>query len=133
MSSGSASSHHDSCHLHSMGVDLVGRAPSPARSPWLRFTCGTRASRADLGVRPTKAPLITIIGVKLIIHCVHSRPNPCLSVFICGHHSACSLTLNNIPKQTSVLNNELPPALIIGSGIPLVGPMSSTTLILISA
>jgi hypothetical protein len=33
----------------------------------------------------------------------------------------------------SVLSNELPPALIIGNGMPLVGPMPSTTLMLINA
>jgi len=49
------------------------------------------------------------------------------------NHSECSLTLNNIPRHISVLINELPPALIIGSGMPLVGPMSSTTLILMNA
>ena len=49
------------------------------------------------------------------------------------NHPECSLTLSSIPRQISVLINELPPALIIGSGMPLVGPMPSTTLILISA
>ena len=61
-----------------------------------------------------------------------------------GHHDGChhlfhpqypecSLTLSNMPRQMSVLIKELPPALIIGSGMPLVGPMPSTTLMLISA
>jgi hypothetical protein len=45
----------------------------------------------------------------------------------------CSLTLSNIPRQMRVLINELPPALIIGSGIPLVGPIPNTTLMLIRA
>src|SRR5713226_1836995 len=48
-------------------------------------------------------------------------------------HPSCSLTLNNIPSDASVLNSELPPKLIMGSGNPLVGAMSSTTLILIKA
>ena len=48
-------------------------------------------------------------------------------------HPSCSLTLNSIPRHVSVLSSELPPKLIIGSGKPLVGPMSSTTLILINA
>src|SRR5713226_5885742 len=62
------------------------------------------------------------------------------SVTTAGHHEvlgqhypSCSLTLNNIPSDASVLNSELPPKLIMGSGNPLVGAMTSTTVILMNA
>src|ERR1700744_5101655 len=48
-------------------------------------------------------------------------------------HPACSATLSRIPSAASVTRSELPPKLIIGSGIPLVGIMPSTTLILKNA
>jgi hypothetical protein len=44
-----------------------------------------------------------------------------------------SLTLNNIPINSKVLSNELPPLLMNGNGIPLFGSRSSTTLMLIRA
>ena len=60
----------------------------------------------------------------------HDRRHPCSSI---RQYPECSLTLSSMPRQISVLISELPPALIIGSGMPLVGPMPSTTLMLISA
>ena len=45
-------------------------------------------------------------------------------------HPACSLTLNSIPREISVLSSELPPYEIIGKGMPFDGPISRTTLIL---
>ena len=48
-------------------------------------------------------------------------------------HPERSLTLRSIPRQIMVLIRELPPALIIGRGMPLVGPRPKTTLMLISA
>ena len=47
-------------------------------------------------------------------------------------YPACSDTFISMPSEASVLSNELPPELISGKGIPLVGIMPSTTLILIS-
>jgi hypothetical protein len=44
--------------IHEDAARLVGRAPSPARSPLARLPAsGTGASRADQGVRPTTARL----------------------------------------------------------------------------
>src|ERR1051325_1222987 len=48
-------------------------------------------------------------------------------------HPSCSLTLSSIPRQVIVLSKELPPRLIIGRGNPLVGPISSTTLMFMNA
>ena len=70
-------------------------------------------------------------------HHVPTRPSAghhdCCHPCAIAQYPECSLTLSNIPRQMSVLISELPPALIIGSGMPLVGPMPSTTLMLISA
>jgi hypothetical protein len=46
-------------------------------------------------------------------------------------HPACSLTFIKIPRLAKVLTRELPPELIMGRGIPLVGIMPRTTLMLI--
>src|ERR1044071_1643918 len=43
----------------------------------------------------------------------------------------CSETFIRMPRETRVLNRELPPELIMGSVKPFVGTMPSTTLMLI--
>src|SRR5437879_3118299 len=43
-------------------------------------------------------------------------------------HPACSETFIRMPSDASELTSELPPELIMGSGMPLVGIMPSTTL-----
>ena len=50
-----------------------------------------------------------------------------------GDQTVLSLTLNNMPISSKVLSKELPPLLMKGKGMPLLGSKSSTTLILISA
>src|SRR6185436_14024032 len=63
----------------------------------------------------------------------HVSPGAAAGHYEACFHPSCSLTLSNIPSDASVLSSELPPKLIIGSGKPLVGTMSSTTLILSKA
>src|SRR5205085_12590664 len=52
---------------------------------------------------------------------------------VCQRQPSFSLTLDSIPREASVLNSELPPKLIMGSGNPLVGAISRTTLMLMNA
>ena len=60
-------------------------------------------------------------------------PPPAITNSSVRIHPACSETFSRIPSDASVTSSELPPKLIIGSGMPFVGTMPSTTLILKNA
>ncbi len=106
-------------------------------NPLDRESGGRDQLRLETALRPDEHRSMTV----LLEHTSHRQSRSDMTSRVAARHDEvgrllhpeCSPTLSRMPRQVSVLNRELPPELIIGRGIPFVGAMSSTTLMLMKA